>query len=134
LLECWAGRLPVALGHALAGRDAVSRLGVRVPILASSLVLVLAHLGQVDEARSLGLQDVATDESLGYVSGLALHRRSLGFLELVVGDNAAAADHLVGAWQISVELGGRDPGLMRLHGDGGRALAAQGRGDQAREF
>ena len=117
ILECWAGRFPAAMGYALEGRAMVTRLGIRSPTLASSYALVLGHQGRLDEARSVALQDIATDEALGYVSGLALHLRSLGFAELAAGDCAAAADHLLKAWQISLDIGVAEPGILRLHGD-----------------
>ncbi|BEP15790.1 LuxR family transcriptional regulator [Acidothermaceae bacterium B102] len=134
ILECWAGRFPTALGHALEGRAMVTRLGIRSPMLASSYALVLGHQGRLDEARSVALQDFATDEALGYVSGLALHLRSLGFAELAAGDPAAAAEHLLKAWAISLDIGVGEPGIMRLHGDAIEALVTIGDLDQARRM
>jgi DNA-binding CsgD family transcriptional regulator len=131
ILECWAGRLMIALQYASEGRAMLTRLGVRSPVLASSLPLALAHLGRLDEARSLALQDIAADEALGYVSGLALHLRSLGFADLAAGDDAAAAEHLLRAWAISLDLGVAEPGILRLHADAVQALVTIGRLDQA---
>ena len=51
MLECWAGRYPAALDYALEGRTMLTRLGVRSPMLASSLPLTLGHLGRLDEAE-----------------------------------------------------------------------------------
>ena len=98
----------------------------------SAHVLVLAHRGRLDEARALAEQDLATDDSLGYIAASALHLRSLGFTELLAGNPAAAAEHLLRALYISSEVFGiGEPAILRLHADAVAALVALGRIDDA---
>ena len=131
-LECWAGNYGPALQCAIEGREHAARMGMRAPMPASAHVLVLAHLGRLDEARSLGERDVSTDEALGYDSAVALHLRSLGFTELCAGNHAAAATLLLRALAISSDLVGiAEPAILRLHGDAVAALVSLGRIDDA---
>jgi DNA-binding CsgD family transcriptional regulator len=134
-LECWAGNYDLALDHAIAGREHAARMGVRAPMPASAHVLVLAHLGRLDEARVLAERDLAADESLGFVSAVALHLRGLGFTELLAGDPAAAAEHFLRALAISSEqVGIAEPAILRLHPDAVVALVAVDRLDDARRL
>jgi hypothetical protein len=131
-LECWAGDYDLALEYAVSGREHASRMGVRAPMPQSAHVLVLAHLGRLDEARSLAEGDVAADESVGYTAAIALHPRSLGFTELLAGNPTAAAEHCLRALAISSEeIGMAEPAILRLHGDAVAALVALGRIDDA---
>ena len=135
MLECWAGDYGPALDLAVQGREHAERMGLRAPMPASAHVLALAHRGRLQEARSLGERDVAADETLGYVSAVALHRRSLGFTELCEGDWSSAAAHFLRALQISSEeVGIREPAILRLHGDAVVALVALGRIDDAQRL
>ena len=131
-LECWAGDYDRALEYAVEGREHAARMGVREPMPQSAHVLVLAHRGRLDEARALAEQDLATDDSLGYIAASALHLRSLGFTELLAGNPAAAAEHLLRALYISSEVFGiGEPAILRLHADAVAALVALGRIDDA---
>ena len=112
----------------------LERLGVRSPMLASSLPLVLAHQGRLAEARAIATKDVSDDEALGYTSGVALDLRSLGFIELVAGDMSSAAEICCGSWAISVDLGVTEPAILRLHADAVEALVATAAWDDARRM
>jgi DNA-binding CsgD family transcriptional regulator len=127
ILECWSGCYQLALDYALEGVTITERIGFRAPTLASAHVLTLAHLGRLDEGRALALADLAIDEPLGYESALALHLRSLGFIDLAAGDPASAAGHLLRAHAISTELGIKEPGILRLLPDAVAALVATAR-------
>jgi DNA-binding CsgD family transcriptional regulator len=132
-LECWAGRYAPALAYAVEARERASWTRLRAPVATSAHVLVLAHLGRLDEARELGTADLAADEMLGFNSAAALHRRSLGFTELMAGNAASAAEHFQRALSISVgEVGIREPAILRAHSDAVSALVASDRIDQAR--
>lgn len=134
-LECWAGNYAAALSYAQDGRRHEFRMGIRAPMPTSAHVLTLAHLGRIEEARTLAAADIATDDAIGFRSALALHRRSLGFAELVAGNAAAAAEHLLSAAAISFdEVGIREPAILRLHQDAVAALIALDRIDQAWEM
>jgi DNA-binding CsgD family transcriptional regulator len=131
-LECWAGDYDLALEYAVEGREHAARMGVRAPMPQSAHVLALAHRGRLDEARALAERDLATDDSLGYIAAAALHLRSLGFTELLAGNPAAAAEHLLRALSISSEVFGiGEPAILRLHADAVAALVALGRIDDA---
>jgi DNA-binding CsgD family transcriptional regulator len=132
ILECWAGRYDLALAYAIEARERAIRTGLPTPMATSAHVLTLAHLGRLDEARDLGEADLAADDSPGFNSPAALHLRSLGFTELMAGDHATAARHLVRALVISVEeVGIGEPGILRAHPDAVVALVALGRIDEA---
>ena len=134
-LECWAGNYSAALALAIEGREHSSRMGMRGPMPASAQVLTLAHLGRLAEARALAEADIAIDEALGFRSALALHLRSLGFVEMVAGNPGAAAEHLLGAAGISFgEVGIREPAILRHHQDAVAALVAVGRIDDAQQL
>jgi DNA-binding CsgD family transcriptional regulator len=131
-LEVWAGRYELALTYALEGRGHGLRTGLRSPMATSAHVLALAHLGRLTEARELGRSDLAADESLRFTAAMALHHRSLGVTELMAGDPAAAAAHLLSALTISVqEVGIREPAILRAHPDAVTALVSLGRIDEA---
>ena len=79
MLECWSGAYDLALTLALAGRELAARMGFRAPMAAATQVLVLAHRGDVERARLVARADIEADESLGFLSAVALHARGLGF-------------------------------------------------------
>ncbi len=134
-LECWVGHYECGMAYAIDGRERAVRSGQRSPMAASAHVLALAHLGRLDEARELGVADLAEDESLGFHSANALHRRSLGVTELMAGNLTAAAGHLVQALVISVDdVGIREPAILRAHPDAVTALLALGRIDEAQRL
>ena len=126
-LECWAGEYDLAIALAREGREHAERMGIRAPMPASVHVLALAHQGHVGEARALGERDLAADESVGFISAVALDLRSLGTAELMAGDLPAAADHLLRALSISEEIGINEPAILRLHPDAVVALVALAR-------
>jgi DNA-binding CsgD family transcriptional regulator len=131
-LECWSGDYALALAYATEGREHAVRMGLRAPMPSSAEVLVLAHLGRLDEARELAHRDIEADESLGYRSAVALHLRSLGVVELFADDAATAATHFERAIAISSgEVGIDEPAILRLHGDAVAALVSIGRLDAA---
>jgi DNA-binding CsgD family transcriptional regulator len=135
MLECWAGRYEPALAYAIEGRERGARAGLRAPMATSAHVLVLAHLGRLDEARALGEADRAADDAVGFVSALALHHRSLGVIEVMAGRAEAAAGHLLRALAISIDdVGIREPAILRAHPDAVAMLVELGRIDEAREL
>ena len=134
-LECWSGEYDAAIALATEGREHASRMGIRAPMPASVHVLALAHQGHLREARALGERDLAADEAVGYIAAAALDLRSLGTAELMAGDVAAAAAHMVRALSISSdEIGIKEPAILRLHPDAVAALVALARFDEAAEL
>lgn len=127
-LECWAGRFEPALEYAVEGRERAVRTGIRAPMAASAHVLILAHLGRLDEARALGEADLAADDALDFASAVALHSRSLGVTEQMAGNTESAAAHLLRAVRISTEeVGIREPAILRAHPDAVAVLLTLGR-------
>jgi DNA-binding NarL/FixJ family response regulator len=134
-LECWAGEYDLAIALATEGREHAERMGIRAPMPASVHVLVLAHQGYVGDARALGERDLAADESVGFMSAVALDLRSLGIAELMAGDFPAAAGHMLRALSISSrEIGINEPAILRLHPDAIMALVALARYEEAAEL
>ena len=134
-LECWSGQYKLAIMLAREGREHAERMGIRAPMPASVHVLALAHQGYVEEARALGRRDLAADEAAGFMSAAALDLRSLGTTELIAGNNAAAADHLLRALHISSEeIGIKEPAILRVHPDAVEALVALARYEQAEQL
>jgi DNA-binding CsgD family transcriptional regulator len=127
-LECWAGAYDLAVALATEGRNHAERMGIRAPMPASAHVLALAHRGHLGEARALGEGDLAADESVGFMSAMALDLRSLGVVELMAGDLPTAAGHLLRALLISSEeVGINEPAILRLHADAVEVLITLGR-------
>ena len=85
-LECWAGEYDLAIALAREGREHAERMGIRAPMPASVHVLALAHQGHSARHGRLGERDLAADESVGFISAVALDLRSLGTAELMAGD------------------------------------------------
>ena len=131
-LECWAGEYDLAIALATEGRNHAERMGIRAPMPASVHVLALAYTGHVGEARALGERDLAADESVGFMSAVALDLRSLGTVELMAGDLPSAADHFLRALLISSEeVGINEPAILRLHPDAVEVLVTLGRFTEA---
>jgi DNA-binding NarL/FixJ family response regulator len=134
-LECWAGEYDLAIALAREGREHAERMGIRAPMPASVHVLALAHQGHTGQARAQGEHDLAADESVGFMSAVALDLRSLGTAELMAGDLSAAADHLLRALSISSEqIGVNEPAILRLHPDAVAALVALARLEEAEKL
>jgi ATP/maltotriose-dependent transcriptional regulator MalT len=133
-LACWLGDFELAGRYAQDAHEAAQESGSptfeAVPL--SLRALIAAHLGRVDEARSTARDGLAVAEH----SGNLLHRvrclAVLGFLDLSLGDPAAADRHLAAAAQLAASAGCADPGVLRFLPDGVEALVALGRLDEAR--
>jgi DNA-binding CsgD family transcriptional regulator len=121
-LEMRAGRLDAAR------RYAHGQVAVRA--------MVAAYEGDVALARELAERGLANCERDGDAIVAASNRTALGFLDLSLGDNAAA----LGRFEPAVErfLGGEggDPGLRHniIVPDAVEALVALGRGEEARRL
>lgn len=112
-LECRAGNWEAADAHALAGYELTERQGTRQSeaALLYARALVDAHRGLVDEARAEAVR--AAEQSARVKSGLfrMLSLSVLGFLELSLGNVAAANAHLADLPALLDESGYREPGV-----------------------
>jgi DNA-binding CsgD family transcriptional regulator len=137
-LEIREGRLDAALRYAEEGL-AIQEASYG-ELAQGSLVyvraLVAAHMGEVELARELAERGLAQCEAQGDVAFASINRATLGFLELSIGDNAAAAERL---WPVAqrflgspaVELG--LPHIMCMP-DAVEALTGVGRLEDAEEL
>lgn len=135
-LECWAGNLQAAERHARACMEATLRAGqpgTRALAL-YAVALVVAHLGPADAARSTAEEGLVLAEEAGDPRMTIRHLKTLGFLDLSLGDFAAAEQRLGRAHERATVVGYGEPGLFRLDGDQIESLVALGRLEKAEEL
>jgi DNA-binding CsgD family transcriptional regulator len=133
-LEIRAGRVDVALRYAEEaqaiheGSYAEDAQGSITHVLS----LVATFQGDADRARELGERGLARSEEQGDALFAAIHRAALGFLELSLGDNAAAVEWFGPVAEAFVEWQ-REPGLPHfvVMPDAVEALVGVGRLDDA---
>jgi DNA-binding CsgD family transcriptional regulator len=118
----------LALRYAEDGLEAAVQTG-QAPVQADLTCthgLVLAHLGDADEARATATTGLALAEASSSGIGSRLAQWALGMLDLSLGDADAAAGRLGPLWERSKGAGIIDPGENRYLGDLGEALVATG--------
>ena len=93
--------------------------------------LVDAHLGRVDSARAHAEAGMKAAASAGRQGWLLRNRAVLGFLELSLGEYAAAAEQLAPIPGQLAEMGVRDPGVYLVGQDVIEALIGAGDLDRA---
>ena len=102
ILEWRAGNWDKAARHAadtLAVRAQFGREGAQ-PIAEMPAAMIAAHQGHIDEARERSLRAIAVAEAHDVRIAQSGHRCVLGFIELSLGDPAAALVYLERAWEI----------------------------------
>ena len=100
-------------------------------VLAGVRGLLLAHLGQVDDARAAAEEAARFSGETGAMFGTLLASSALGLLELSLG-NPAEADRHMGPLLDPLEAAGvREPGAMRFVPDEIEALILLDRHDEA---
>lgn len=94
-LECLAGNLKAALEHAERGVETAEQLGLEQTLntLRCQRALVFAHLGDEQNARADARAALLSAESIADGLGQIRARAALGFLELSLGNAAAAVEH-----------------------------------------
>jgi DNA-binding CsgD family transcriptional regulator len=135
-LELLAGDWGTAIAYADNGLEAALQTGQRPPQadLLCTRALVLAHLGRVDEARAAATEGLRLARSCGAGIGRRIVLQALSFLDLSLGDVAAAQERLQALRASSKSAGIVDPGENRYLGDLGEALVALGRVDEAEDL
>jgi len=93
--------------------------------------LVAAHRGRIQEARATSERALAGAEATGFRIGQSGHRSVLGFIELSLGNAAAALAYLRPAWRIRDEVRLLEPGHRLELADTLEALIAVGELDEA---
>jgi len=130
-IACWTGRLGEADVLAAEGMELAERTGSSA-FLGSALyarALVDAHLGRCADARTAAAAIVS---SFGGTLQGALGHWVLGFVELSVGDAAAADAQYAVAQRIVDTLGQREPGRFRFQPDHVEAVVELGDRERAR--
>lgn len=137
LLRClaWvdlcAGHLQAALGHADEAEALAEELGLDDGNIWAVSGHVRAALGRLDEARDRCRRAVDRARAVGNPWAEIRAIGALGFLELTVGDPAAAVVALAPARAALDQMGLLEPGWYRVDGDLAEALVMVGRLDEA---
>jgi DNA-binding CsgD family transcriptional regulator len=133
-LECWAGNWDLAARYAAEGARlaALTEQGTMVSANLYAKALVEAHRGQVDSARAAAEQALAHAKASGNATVTLMSLSALGFLELSLGEPAAAHAHLgpITVGLTAVGLG--EPGVLRFLPDEVEALIELGELEQAK--
>jgi DNA-binding CsgD family transcriptional regulator len=134
-LMCRLGDWPAAEHHACQLEELIDQLGFEgaSPFALYARARVHAYLGQVDEARALARRGAKISVRAGLGGYAALNHGVLGFLELSLGDIAAAVRYLRPAARRLDEEGWREPGTD-LKPNAIEALVSAGELEQATEL
>jgi DNA-binding CsgD family transcriptional regulator len=133
LLECFRGEFESARRIA---EDALERAeqqgteGSRA-LAQAAVAVALTYLGRTDEARRAGEEALALFERTNFVVATLWPLGTLGFLELSIGNNDAAADRLGPLTVRAVSMGMGEPMIMPFAADAAEALVAAGRLEEA---
>ncbi|HEY7602728.1 MAG TPA: AAA family ATPase [Gaiellaceae bacterium] len=135
-LEFRAGNWALAAQHALEGYEHSEQTGREQDMsgLLYATALVDAHLGRSADARSTAARGIALSESCGDEVFRLQHLAVLGFLELSVGD-AAAADRILRPLATRLaSFGWREPSIYGELPNAIEALLELSELDEARRF
>ncbi len=133
ILEWRAGNWELAARHAaesLALRAQFGREGFQ-PIAEMPAAMIAAHQGRIEDARARSERALALAETDGVRIAQSGHRCVLGFIELSLGDAAAALGYLERAWEIRDEVHLLEPGHRLELADTLDGLITVGRLDEA---
>jgi DNA-binding CsgD family transcriptional regulator len=128
-LECWCGNWSLASRYSEESFDLAEQIGQSFEGPPAMRALVDAHIGNVERARATiaARLDLAEDKPMA----APLYLRVLGFLELSLGDAAAAERHLSRTLELVESSGIREPGVFRIHADLIEALISTSQLDRA---
>jgi DNA-binding CsgD family transcriptional regulator len=132
-LECWAGDWRLADRYATEALQASLQAGneqTRVLALMARTLLD-AHLGRIEQARRAAEEGLALAQAVGAMAPMASIISVLGFIELSLGDAAAAHRHLAPLSDMIAAMGVAEPGTVRFLPDEIEALIALGEIDRA---
>lgn len=125
-LECAAGNFGLAARYAVEAVDQSRQGGLRSlqANCLSAQARVGALIGRIDDARAAGEEGITIARATGAVAPLLLNASDLGFLELSLGDPAAAHDQLGPLSDAVLAMGLAEPGTVRFLPDEIEALVA----------
>ena len=129
-LECWSGNWQLAARYADESFELAEQVGQNFGGPPAVRALVDAYRGDVERAR------LTVESRLQVVQPIAvpLYLRTLGFLELSLGNTAEAEGLLSSAVEHAESFGILEPGVYRVHADLIEALIGTGRLDRAEEL
>jgi len=116
-LECRAGRLADADRHAVACKVSHDQSGYGTTGARFVTALSDAHLGRVEASRSAAVEGAELAKQGGNKVFQVLNEWALGFLELSLGNNEAAAELLRDLPAAVDGMGYRNPGVRPVHSD-----------------
>jgi DNA-binding CsgD family transcriptional regulator len=127
-LECWAGDWGRAARCAEQSDELAAESGQQIlrAITLHARGLVAAHRGQAGEARALLGEGLALAEGDACDAFAGLNRSALGFLELSLGDCAAARRQLAELIEQVTRYGVAEPAVVRWVPDAVEALIGDG--------
>jgi len=130
-LECWSGNWPLASRYAEESFELAEQGGQSFGGPPAMRALIDVHVGEIERARETlaGRLEVVEGEAMA----VPFYLRVLGFLELSLGDLAAAAQHLLRAVEITESFGILEPGVFRVHADLIESLIGIGDLDRAED-
>jgi DNA-binding CsgD family transcriptional regulator len=133
-LECWAGNWDLAARYATEGERLATLTGQGTMVSANlyAKALVEAHRGLTDSARADAEQALAAAHASGNATVALMSLSALGFLELSLGDPAAAHARLGPISEGLSAVGLGEPGVLRFVPDETQALIELGEFEQAR--
>jgi DNA-binding CsgD family transcriptional regulator len=132
-LECWAGNWDLAARYAAEGERlaALTEQGTMVSANLYAKALVEAHRGLADSARAAAEEALAQARATGNATVTLMSLSALGFLELSLGNPAAAHARLGPITQGLTAVGLGEPGVLRFVPDEAEALVELGQLEQA---
>jgi DNA-binding CsgD family transcriptional regulator len=123
-LECWSGNWSLATRYAEESLELAEQIGQSFGGPPAMRALIDAHVGNVERARATVTSRLEVVEEKPMA--VPLYLRALGFLELSLGNAAAAERHLSRTVELAEGFGIREPGVYRVHADLIEALIATG--------
>jgi DNA-binding CsgD family transcriptional regulator len=133
-LECWAGNWDLAAQYAAEGETLAALTGQGAMVSANlyAKALVEAHRGLVDSARAAAEEALVHATASGNAAVTLMSLSALGFLELSLGDPAAAHARLGPIIEKLTAVGLGEPGVLRFLPDEIQVLIELGELEQAR--
>ena len=129
-LEWRAGNWDEAEQYAAGSLELLTQLGYVMPPDEFPAAIIAAHRGRIEDARATASGAVARAEAEGIGIGQSEHGWVLGFIELSLGDPAAALTHLRRSYELRNTFM-CEPGMRVELGDLLEALIATGELDEA---